>query len=85
LSSSESSPESCTFSEELHPALPLLSIPSIRVFASGPSLVIDLEIVLPQKMSLEEVGRVESVIKKAIGEEMGVGRVREVRIVFKGQ
>jgi hypothetical protein len=36
-------------------------------------------------MSLEEVGRVESVIKKAIGEEMGVGRVREVRIVFKGQ
>ncbi|BGP17884.1 hypothetical protein JCM10213_000962 [Rhodosporidiobolus nylandii] len=61
-----------------HGNLPILSIPSIRLFASGPSLLIDIELLLPSHISLGEAAQVEHDVTDAIRRKVGRERVREV-------
>lgn len=62
-----------------HPSLPILAIPSIRVFSSGPSFLLDIMLVLPGSLTLEEAGKVEDLVTKRCIEELGgKSRVREV-------
>lgn len=68
--------------------LPILSIPSIRTFASGPSLLIDVQITLPSSLTLKEVGKVEDLVKKTVKEGVegeGKGKVREVVVRIRGE
>ena len=68
-----------------HAPLDILSIPSIRVFTSGPSIFIDMVLELPVSSNLATVNMMQETIKRACEEKFGgPGRVREVRIVVKG-
>ncbi|BGP41627.1 mitochondrial metal transporter [Rhodotorula kratochvilovae] len=58
--------------------LPILSIPSIRLFASGPSLLIDVLVVLPPSLSLAEANAIERAVSDRVREVVGRERVREV-------
>ena len=67
------------------PSLPIISIPSLRVFTSGPSIFIDLVLELPLATNLDTVNAMNDTIKRACEDKLGgAGRVREVRIVVKG-
>ncbi|GAA6007133.1 cation diffusion facilitator family transporter [Rhodotorula paludigena] len=58
--------------------LPILAIPSIRLFASGPSLLIDILLVLPPSLSLAEASHIEQAVGRRVREVVGRERVREV-------
>ncbi|GAA6020049.1 hypothetical protein JCM10207_006769 [Rhodosporidiobolus poonsookiae] len=60
------------------PPLPILAVPSIRIFASGPSLLIDIELVLPPSLSLGEANAIERRVARMVRERVGRERVREV-------
>lgn len=69
-----------------HPSLPILSIPSIRVFSSGPSFLLELSLVLPKNLTLEEATKIEDLIIERCKEELGgPGRVREVIVRMKAE
>ncbi|GAA5985837.1 hypothetical protein JCM11641_005316 [Rhodosporidiobolus odoratus] len=59
-------------------SLPIISIPTIRLFASGPSLLIDVELVLPPALTLSEANSIERQVIEAIRAKIGRERVREV-------
>ncbi|GAA5833072.1 hypothetical protein JCM11251_006504 [Rhodosporidiobolus azoricus] len=63
--------------------VPILGVPQIRLFASGPSLLIDLLLVLPPDLSLKEASRIEALIGERVKERIGGGRVREVVVRMK--
>lgn len=81
---SPTAPSSSTFSPD---SLPILAIPSIRVFASGPSLLLDVQLVLPSGLTLGEANRVEKAVREKCVKELGGARVREVvvRLVGEGE
>jgi len=56
---------------------PILSIPSIRLFASGPTLLVDVWINLPSEMTVGEVERVIRAVSERVKAEVGE-RCREV-------
>ncbi|GAA5894353.1 hypothetical protein JCM6882_007638 [Rhodosporidiobolus microsporus] len=58
--------------------VPILGVPQIRLFASGPSLLIDILLVLPPSLSLAEANRIEALVGERVRERIGGGRVREV-------
>ena len=69
-----------------NPSLPILAIPSIRVFSSGPSFLLDVLLVLPGRLTLEEATRVEElVIEKCTEAFGGPSRVREVVVRLKAE
>ena len=59
------------------PKFPILSIPSIRLFASGPSLLVDIWINLPSHLTIEETEVVIRGVSRHVKEEVG-DRCREV-------
>ncbi|GAA5852243.1 hypothetical protein JCM8547_006711 [Rhodosporidiobolus lusitaniae] len=59
-------------------ALPILSLPSIRILASGPSLLIDVLLVLPSSLTLSEAAQIEKKVAERVREKVGRERVREV-------
>lgn len=88
---SDSHSHSHSHPQEPHPPLspetylPILAIPSIRIFTSGPSLLVDVELVLPEELTLKEANRIEGVVEEALIKELGgPGRVREVVVRLKG-
>ncbi|GAA6053133.1 hypothetical protein JCM3770_002870 [Rhodotorula araucariae] len=58
--------------------LPILAIPSIRLFASGPSLLIDVLVVLPPALSLAQANAIERAVSDRVRDAVGRERVREV-------
>ena len=54
-----------------HPCLPILAIPSIRVFSSGPSFLLDVLLVLPRGLTLEEATKVEELVIQKCTDEFG--------------
>lgn len=69
-----------------HPSLPILAIPSIRVFSSGPSFMLDVLLVLPGRLTLEEATKVEELVIRRCTEEFGgPSRVREVVVRLKAE
>ncbi|KPV74136.1 uncharacterized protein RHOBADRAFT_37097 [Rhodotorula graminis WP1] len=71
--SSPSSPSSSTTGTH-----PILAIPSVRIFASGPSLLIDVLVVLPSHLSLADANAVERAVRERVRDVVGRERVREV-------
>lgn len=66
--------------------LPILAIPAIRIFSSGPSFLVDIVLVLPAELTLREADEVERVVKKELVEKLGgPGRVREVVVRLRGE
>ncbi|BGP33581.1 mitochondrial metal transporter [Rhodotorula toruloides] len=65
--------------------LPILSVPSIRLFASGPSLLIDIELVLPSSLTLREANQIERAVAGRVREVVGEERVREVVVRLKAE
>ncbi|GAA5852491.1 hypothetical protein JCM9279_003472 [Rhodotorula babjevae] len=57
---------------------PILAIPSVRIFASGPSLLVDVLVVLPAHLSLADANAVERAVRERVREVVGRERVREV-------
>ncbi|KAL8279063.1 hypothetical protein RQP46_008521 [Phenoliferia psychrophenolica] len=43
-------------------SLPILAIPSIRIFSSGPSFLVDVQLVLPSNLTLKEANEVEETV-----------------------
>ncbi|BGP01569.1 mitochondrial metal transporter [Rhodotorula toruloides] len=78
-------PSSPSSSSEEPGTLPILSIPSIRLFASGPSLLIDIELVLPSSLSLREANQIERAVGRRVREVVGEERVREVVVRLKAE
>lgn len=66
-------------------AYPILAIPSIRLFASGPSLLIDVELVLPSSLSLARANDVERAVRDRVREVVGRERVREVVVRLRAE
>lgn len=66
-------------------SLPILAIPSIRVFASGPSILLDIQLVLPSGLTLKEANEVEKQVREKCREEFGGQRVREVVVRLVGE
>lgn len=64
-------------------SLPILAIPSVRLFASGPSLLIDVEIVLPPTLTLAEANEIERQCVEQVRKVVGAERVREVVVRLK--
>jgi len=62
---------------ELKETFPILSIPSIRLFASGPTLLVDVWINLPSDMKVGEVEKVIRAVSERVKGEVGE-RCREV-------
>lgn len=58
-------------------SLPILEIPSIRTLPSGPTFLIDIQLVLPSSLTLSEAGDIEAAVKRRMRAEWGA-RVREV-------
>ncbi|BGP26010.1 hypothetical protein Rt10032_c06g2589 [Rhodotorula toruloides] len=79
----DSSPSPAPLSERGQ--LPILSIPSIRLFASGPSLLIDIELVLPSSLTLREANEIERAVAGRVREVVGEERVREVVVRLKAE
>ncbi|KAM0749522.1 cation efflux protein [Meredithblackwellia eburnea MCA 4105] len=77
-------PPSPPLSSVPSPKLPILSIPSIRIFSSGPSILVDIQIVLPDEMSLREVNDLERIVEGRVRELLGA-RVREVVVRSLGE
>lgn len=74
-----------SFETDTDASLSIISIPSIRVFTSGPSIFIDLVLELPVATNLDTVNAMNETIKRACEDKFGgPGRVREVRIVVRG-
>ncbi|GAA5917340.1 hypothetical protein JCM8208_000993 [Rhodotorula glutinis] len=73
--SADSHPASSSSSTGTHP---ILAIPSVRIFASGPSLLIDVLVVLPSHLSLADANAVERAVRERVREVVGRERVREV-------
>lgn len=83
--SPDSSRDSTTTDPSTKADLPILSITSIRIFTSGPSLLVDVQIVLPGDLTLSEANRVESTVRAACVKHLGgPGRVREVLVRLRG-
>lgn len=57
---------------------PILAIPSVRIFASGPSLLVDVLVVLPSHLSLADANAVERAVREQVRDAVGRERVREV-------
>lgn len=72
-----------TPSHSSYASLPILAIPSVRLFASGPSLLIDVEIVLPASLTLAEANEVERQCVQRVRQVVGAERVREVVVRLK--
>ncbi|GAA6035621.1 hypothetical protein JCM8097_004932 [Rhodosporidiobolus ruineniae] len=68
-------------------SLPILSIPSIRIFASGPSLLIDILVALPPSLTLAQANAIERQVAERVKLRVGRERVREVvvRMRAKGE
>ncbi|GAA5821964.1 hypothetical protein JCM10212_004089 [Sporobolomyces blumeae] len=66
-------------------SLPILSIRSIRLFASGPSLLIDVELVLPSRTTMRQVDDVQRVVKSRVKALVGDKRCREVVVRVRSQ
>ncbi|KAK4050258.1 mitochondrial metal transporter [Microbotryomycetes sp. JL201] len=62
--------------------LPILSIPSIRIFQSGPSMLIDIQLTLPLSMTLEQFAKIQTRIQDECRQKFGYKRVREVVVRF---
>lgn len=65
--------------------LPILAIPSIRIFSSGPSFLVDVQLVLPAETTLKQANDVEQQVKDALVGELGKSRVREVVVRMRGE
>lgn len=74
-----------TPSHSSYASLPILAIPSVRLFASGPSLLIDVEIVLPASLTLAEANEVERQCVQRVRQVVGAERVREVVVRLKAE
>ncbi|KAK4049876.1 mitochondrial metal transporter [Microbotryomycetes sp. JL221] len=66
-------------------SLPILSIPSIRIFASGPSLLIDIQLCLPASLTLKQLDYIQDVVEEECRILFGKQRVREVVVRFVAQ
>ena len=82
---SSAPPASSSASTVKSDALPILAIPSIRVFASGPSILLDIQLVLPRDLTLQEANEVEKQIREKCRAEFGGQRVREVIVRLVGE
>ncbi|CEQ41600.1 SPOSA6832_03318 [Sporobolomyces salmonicolor] len=58
--------------------LPILAIPSIRLFSSGPSLLIDILLHLPPSLTVKEATEIEERVRGKVREVVGRVRCREV-------
>ena len=65
-------------------SLPILAIPSVRIFSSGPSFLVDVQLVLPADLTLKEANEVEQTVREALVAQLGKSRVREVVIRMRG-
>lgn len=65
--------------------LPILAVPGVRILASGPSLLIEVQLVLPRSTSLVEARRIELTVEREIKRAIGIGRVREVVVRMKAE
>ncbi|KAM0786316.1 hypothetical protein ACM66B_001792 [Microbotryomycetes sp. NB124-2] len=63
--------------------LPILSIQSIRIFQSGPTMLIDIELTLPLSMTLKQFSKVQTKIENECKLKFGQKRVREVVVRFR--
>ncbi|SCZ87893.1 BZ3500_MvSof-1268-A1-R1_Chr2-3g05361 [Microbotryum saponariae] len=71
---------------ELEGTFPILSILSIRVMASGPSLLVDVVLGLPDGLTLKECAEVEKRVSEVCRSELGgKDRVREVVVRMVGE
>ncbi|GAA5990271.1 hypothetical protein JCM10908_005902 [Rhodotorula pacifica] len=74
-----------TPSQSSYSSLPILAIPSVRLFASGPSLLIDVELVLPASLTLAEANEIERQCVQRVRQVVGAERVREVVVRLKAE
>lgn len=81
----ETAPSGTNASDDMSASLPILDIPSIRLFASGPSLLIDLELVLPATLTLAEANAIERHCAERVRKVVGAERVREVVVRFRAE
>lgn len=58
--------------------LPIISLPAPRILASGPSLLIDILLVLPPSLTLSDAARIEKLVAERVRDKVGRVRVREV-------
>ncbi|GAA5888094.1 hypothetical protein JCM5296_005431 [Sporobolomyces johnsonii] len=75
---SSPAPSSVSDAQELPANLPILAIPSIRLFASGPSLLVDILLHLPPSLTLQEATEIEETVRGKVREVVGRTRCREV-------